>query len=88
MDMAVHWGVWRSLRTEIGARGWVLLTALTFDAIVLIAFATLKLQSDPMILIYATTGILLVVAYERLYLGAWFADGESQSSDTKRHSHH
>lgn len=88
MDMAVHWGVWRNLRTEIGARGWVLLTALAFDAIVLGAFSALKLQSDPMILLYAVAGILFVFAYERFYLGKWFADGASQSSRTGRHSHH
>ncbi|MHA6326515.1 APC family permease [Roseivivax sp. CAU 1753] len=71
MDMAVHWGVWRSLRHEVGARGWVLMTALALDAVVLAAFGTLKWQSDPMIVIYAAAGILAVFAYERLFLGSW-----------------
>ncbi|MEQ9616549.1 MAG: APC family permease, partial [Phycisphaerales bacterium] len=38
MDMVIHWGVFKHLRRELGARGWVLLTALTLDAVVLGAF--------------------------------------------------
>lgn len=71
MDMAVHWGVWRKLRNEIKARGWVLLTALALDAVVLAAFATLKWQTDPYIVVYAVTGILAAFIYERWFLGAW-----------------
>ena len=71
MDMAVHWGVWRKLRHEIKARGWVLLTALMLDAVVLAAFATLKWQTDPYIVVYAATGILAAFIYERWFLGAW-----------------
>ena len=73
MDMAVHWGVWRHLRAEVGARGWVLLTALVLDAVVLAAFGALKWQTDPMILVYAATGIVVVFAYERAFMGGWTA---------------
>lgn len=38
MDMIIHFGVFRHLREEIGAKGWVLLTAIAFDAVVLAAF--------------------------------------------------
>ena len=86
MDMAVHWGVWRTLRSEIGAQGWVLLTALAFDAVVLVAFGALKWQSDPMILLYAALGILCTFAYERFYLGQWFA--EQQNADRRHNRHH
>ncbi|TMV10387.1 APC family permease [Ruegeria sediminis] len=71
MDMAVHWGVWRNLRDQIAARGWILLTALLLDAVVLVAFTTLKWRSDPMIVIYAVVGIALVFAYERVFLDQW-----------------
>ena len=74
MDMAVHWGVWRKLRHEINARGWVILTALAMDAVVLAAFGTLKWQSDPMIVVFAFVGIALAFAYERRFLGQWTSD--------------
>ncbi|WP_108862298.1 APC family permease [Ruegeria sp. Alg231-54] len=77
MDMAVHWGVWRRLRGQISARGWVLLTALALDAVVLIAFTALKLRSDPMIVVYAVAGIVLVFAYERTFLKHWIINKEA-----------
>lgn len=71
MDMVVHWGVFRFRRKEIGAAAPVLLMALTFDAVVLAAFTSMKLQSDPAIVIYALLAILAVFGFERLYLKAW-----------------
>ena len=79
MDMAVHWGVWSRLRNEINARGWVILTALALDAVVVAAFTILKWQSDPMIVVYAITGIVAVFIYERFYLGAWFKQRETEA---------
>ena len=75
MDMVVHWGVFRYRRKDIGASGIVLLTALTFDAVVLAAFTAMKLESDPLIVLYAATGIVAVFALERLYLSRWLAPG-------------
>jgi amino acid transporter len=68
MDMLVHWGVFRKLRHEIGAKASVLLAALAADAIVLAAFTTAKLGSDPAIVGYALLGIVAVFAGEALYL--------------------
>jgi len=73
MDMLVHWGVFRHLRHEIGASGAILLSALAFDAIVLAAFTTMKLGSDPMIVFYAAVAITVVFIYERIYLSRWTA---------------
>ncbi len=73
MDMLVHWGVFRHLRHEIGASGVILLSALVFDAIVLAAFVTMKLGSDPMIVLYAAVAITAVFIYERIYLSRWTA---------------
>ena len=73
MDMLVHWGVFRSVRHEIGANGVILLTALAFDAIVLVAFTMMKLDSDPLIVLYAAIGIVVVFVSERLYLSRWTA---------------
>ena len=68
MDMLVHWGVWHRLRHEIGAKGWVLLTALAADAVVLAAFARIKLASDPAILVIAVGLIVIVFVAEHRFL--------------------
>ena len=73
MDMLVHWGVFRHLRHEIGANGVVLLCAMVFDGLVLVAFTAMKLGSDPMIVLYAAVAISAVFIYERIYLKRWTA---------------
>lgn len=71
MDMVVQWGVFRFMRRETGAAAPVLLMTLAFDVIVLAAFTTMKLQSDPAIVLYAVIGISGVFAFERAYLSSW-----------------
>jgi amino acid transporter len=71
MDMVVHWGVFRYRRKEIGAAAAVLLMALGFDAVVLLAFTVMKLGSDPAIVVYALVGIATVFGFERWYLSHW-----------------
>jgi amino acid transporter len=73
MDMVVHWGVFRYRRKEIGASAAVLLTAIGFDAVVLVAFTVMKLQSDPAIVVYAVIAIATVFGFERWYLSRWVA---------------
>ncbi len=73
MDMVVQWGVLRFMRHEIAAARPVLLLALGFDAVVLAAFTTMKLRSDPAIVLYAGIGISAVFAFERVYLSRWLA---------------
>ena len=73
MDLLVHWGVFRYLRREIGANGFVLICAMVFDGLVLVAFTTIKLKSDPLIVLYATVAIVTVFIYERFYLSRWIA---------------
>ncbi len=68
MDILIHWGVFRSLRKEIGARGWILLTAIALDVVVLGVFGALKLQSDPLIVVTAVISIAVVFGFERIYL--------------------
>lgn len=69
MDILIHWGVWRNLRHEIGAAGWVMLTAIGLDVVVLGTFATVKWQSDPAIVLIALAGMSTVFAFERVFLG-------------------
>ncbi|MEC7794418.1 MAG: APC family permease [Pseudomonadota bacterium] len=68
MDMLIHWGVFRNLRAEVGARGWILLTAIGLDAVVLGAFALMKWQSDPSIVLIAVAGMVAVFVFEAVFL--------------------
>lgn len=68
MDMLIHWGVFRNLRKEVGARASILLAALAADAVVLAAFTSVKLKSDPAIVAYAALGIATVFLAEWYYL--------------------
>jgi hypothetical protein len=79
MDMIVHFGVWRFRRREIGAAGPVLLAAFSFDAVVLVAFTIMKLQSDPAIVAYAVSAIAAVFLFERFYLSRWLAPQRDDS---------
>ncbi|TDE33348.1 APC family permease [Antarcticimicrobium sediminis] len=68
MDIIIHLGVFRHLRQEISAQSWVLLTAVVLDAVVLIAFATMKWQSDPLIVILGLVGMALVFLFVGIFL--------------------
>lgn len=83
MDILIHWGVLGRLRDEIGAKSWVLVAAIVLDVIVLGTFGTLKLQSDPLIVLVAVVAIAVVFIFERLYLSRWIVD--QQSSDHAGH---
>lgn len=83
MDILIHWGVYRYLRQQIGARSWVLLTAIFLDVIVLAAFGIMKIKSDPTIVSIAIAGIATVFIFERIYLPKWIAE----QSDSKHSGH-
>lgn len=68
MDMVIHWGVYRNLRAELSAHGWIMLTAIGLDAIVLVVFASLKWQSDPMIVVVAFAIMACVLIFEHWFL--------------------
>lgn len=68
MDIVIHWGVFRHQRREIGARGWVLLTAIAFDSAVLAAFTWLKAGSDPLIVVIGVASIAAVFLFEGIFL--------------------
>lgn len=68
MDMVVHWGVFKHLREDVGAKPVILLLAIAFDAVALTAFVTLKAMSDPPILGIALIGLIGIVVLEFFYL--------------------
>lgn len=73
MDMIVHWGVWRFMRDRIDAKGLIILTALVLDAVVLAAFTTMKMRSDPAIVVIAIVSLVAVFLLQRIYLSRWTA---------------
>ena len=68
MDIIIHWGVFRHLRQEIGAVGAILLSAIALDIVVLAAFAALKWQSDPLIVLVSVGMMAAVFAFVGLFL--------------------
>ncbi len=68
MDIAIHWGVLRHLREEVGASSMVLVLAIIFDAVVLGAFITIKFQTDILIVGIAAVGLFAVFVGERIFL--------------------
>ena len=78
MDMAIHWGVFKYLRTELNAKAWVLLTALILDAVVLGAFLYLKLTTDPLVVAVSLGGMALIFGAEW-----WFLRKEAASDDAE-----
>ena len=76
IDILIHYGVYRNLRHEIGAKGWILISAIVLDTIVLGVFGAMKLQSDPAIVGIAIFAMAAVFIFERVYLSRWMAFGE------------
>ncbi|MBD3672141.1 MAG: APC family permease [Planctomycetaceae bacterium] len=68
MDIAMHWGVYRTLRKEIGANGMVLITAIILDVTVLGALIYVKGIADPVLLIVAAIGLILIFSGEKWFL--------------------
>lgn len=68
MDMVIHWGVFRHLRNEVEASGWVLIVAIVLDALVLLAFLVMKALADPLIIGIAVVAIIGFVLFEKYYL--------------------
>ncbi len=68
MDITIHWGVFRHMKEKVEAKGWILLTAIGLDAVVLVAFGTLKLKNDPTIVFIAAGIMIAVFGFEYFYL--------------------
>lgn len=68
MDISVHWGVLRHLRHDVGARPPILIAAIVADAVALVAFAILRGQQDPVIVVGAVTAVAAIFIFEAGYL--------------------
>jgi len=85
MDIAVHWGVLRYLRTDVGAQAWVMIGAILLDAAVLSAFLIIKGTADPWIVVIAFVGIGAIFGLERFFLAHRRSNGAA--SDDAQHVH-
>jgi hypothetical protein len=68
MDMAIHWGVLRHLRDEVGVRSVFPIVAIILDLIVLSGFVWFKINSDPLVVGVAGTVMLAILLMEALFL--------------------
>ncbi|OEK03041.1 amino acid permease [Roseivirga sp. 4D4] len=68
MDIAIHYGVLRYLREDVGAKASIVFTAIVLDLIVLGAFLWVKGNSDITIVLTAMIMILIVFFAEKLFL--------------------
>ena len=86
MDIVIHWGVYRHLKEDVEAKGWILLSAIILDLIVLGAFLTMKAASDPMIIAISFAGIAGFFVFEKYYLSERRSDNEAETG-MEGHSH-
>jgi amino acid transporter len=68
MDIAIHWGVLRHLRKEVGANPVIPVMAIVLDLIVLGGFLWVKIASDPLVLIVAATVMAAILITEFFFL--------------------
>ena len=68
MDIAVHWGILRHLRKDIQANLLILVTAIMLDLLVLGGFLWVKIQSDPLVIGVAVTGMVIIASVETVFL--------------------
>ncbi len=68
MDVVVHWGVLRRMGGQVSANPAIVGTAIVLDLVVLFAFITLKLGTDPTIVWLALGAIATVVGVEKFFL--------------------
>ncbi|MEZ5170668.1 MAG: APC family permease [Acidimicrobiia bacterium] len=68
MDIAIHWGILRHLRSRIDARPTIVAAAIVLDLVVLGALVWVKASTDPLILYVSAAGIALIVIGERLFM--------------------
>ena len=86
MDVIVQVGILRRLRARVGARGWILCTAIGLDLVVLAAFGRAKLLEDPWIVAIAAGLIGVVFVLERAWVGNWVS--APQADEPGGHHHH
>lgn len=79
MDVAIHLGILRHLKGDVGAKPWIPWTAILLDVAVLVPFVLMKARSDPSTLLITAGVAAAVVAAQ------WFAvRHRSQGADREQ----
>ncbi|WP_200807362.1 hypothetical protein [Demequina sp. NBRC 110053] len=68
MDIVIHWGVLRRLRSEVDPKPGIIIAAIAADAVVLLAFTVLRGMESPWMIAGAYGAAAAVFAYEAWYL--------------------
>ena len=68
MDIAIHWGLFRHLRKDVDFLPVIPLIAIVMDVAVLSAFLYIKYLNDPLVLIVAAIGIILILVAQRFFM--------------------
>jgi amino acid transporter len=68
MDIAIHWGLFRHLKTEVKFQPLIPLIAILMDIAVLTSFLYIKYLNDPFVLIVAAIGIVSIIIAERFFM--------------------
>lgn len=68
MDISVHWGILRHLRSRIDVRPSIVATAIVLDIVVLGVFLWVKASTDSLILYISAVGVAVIVIGERLFM--------------------
>lgn len=68
MDIAVHWGVLRHLRADVGANPFILGSAIILDVIVLGAFIVVKAQTDMLVVVVSLLAMLIIFVGTKYFL--------------------
>ena len=78
MDIAIHWGVLRHLRKEVGANPVIPILAIVLDSIVLAGFLWVKGASDPLVLIVAAAVMAAILITEFFFLRTRPSEGRPE----------
>ncbi|WP_458117084.1 APC family permease [Arthrobacter sp. D2-10] len=86
MDIAIHWGIIRHLRSDTQAKVWIPWVAIALDFAVLVPFTILKAQADPLTIVITVVVASIIVATQWLVVRHRSRDGEpSQETPAQRH---
>lgn len=68
MDIAIHWGLLRHLRSRVDFKPAIVAAALALDVVVLGAFVWVQATTDALSLYVSAAGIVLIILGERLFM--------------------
>ena len=70
MDIAIHWGILRRLRSEIGANTAIVIIAIVLDLVVLAALLWINATTDALVLYVSAAALIVIIVGERLLMRA------------------